>query len=168
MIFSVSVFARSYQSSGYRYVDGDLRLEHHSEEGDDVFYYLKFRPDHLWIISYDLVDGKVSHEKTVYEIDIAPISGVYNFADKKLYEFTAGDNLLYFYSHNFSYDELDLIPIRTESFLDVVLMFFNLVWHIILSFSVFVSENSLLLLFAVCLPLISLGIGLLIRLKSRM
>ena len=65
------------------------------------------------------------------------------------------------------HDYCDLVPIRNGDVLVYIQNFTEMIFGVVTDFSKIISENALMLLFAIGLPVCSLGVGLLIRLKER-
>ncbi|MBP3554575.1 MAG: hypothetical protein J6K63_02935 [Clostridia bacterium] len=61
----------------------------------------------------------------------------------------------------------DLVPIRDANVLAYVHNFSEMIFGVVTDFSKIISENALMLLFVIGLPVCSLGVGFLIRLKER-
>ena len=169
VVFSVTTFAvdgDGYVSAkGLKYTDGDITFEF--EVGSQTNYDALYIYRESYIV-YKVVDGQFEEVTSgTHEY----IDRLYNRATGEYIDFVPVQNgkeaVMILVRGTDLHDYCDLVPIRNGDVLVYIQNFTEMVFGVVTDFSKIITENALMLLFAIGLPVCSLGVGFLIRLKER-
>ncbi len=166
--FSVTTFATTHgdyeYADGLKYTDGDLVFDIPEGNPDDYFALYVYRDSYIY---YHVVNGGFTKvEEGTYE----PIDHLFNRASGKYIDWHVGasgkDTVMFMVRGDVMDGYYDVVPIRIGAGYGASAVMETI------SFSVkqvsdFITQNAILLLFAVILPVVSFGGGFLIRLKHR-
>ena len=169
VVFSVTAFAAAngdgyVSAKGLKYTDGDITFEFDvgSQTNYDALYI--YRESYM---VYKVVDGRFKEQASgTHEY----IDRLYNRATGEYIDFVLTENgkevVMILVRGTDLHDYCDLVPIRNGDVLVYIQNFTEMIFGVVTDFSKIITENALLLLFAIGLPVCSLGVGFLIRLKE--
>lgn len=166
VVFSVTAFASTvFGGSGFRFYDSDLDIDveyTYLDNGDDILNYYFYISSDQCIVGKSLVSGGTL---PVHTFELPKFDYVWDAITGEIFYLNDGDYLQIKTSDaDGRYYDLRLCR---EGYLSGLPDFMTIVVRIITDFSKNITENALMILFAIGLPVCSLGVGLLIRLKER-
>ena len=165
VVLSVSVFADrvSLTGSGVAFTDGESTVEYLYDGDSNDFFMLYLYRDRVDV--YHVVDGNFS---LVYSANIDYVDFYYNRSTGEYIYFDSSNDVeeIVISVRSDSGIFYDIVPIRKGDVLVYIQNFTEMIFGVVTDFSKIISENALMLLFAIGLPVCSLGVGFLIRLKD--
>ena len=166
VVFSFSAMAADvFNGSGFRFYDSDLNIDveyTYLDNGDEILNYYFYISSDQCIVGKSLVSGGTL---PVHTFDLPKFDYVWDAITGEIFYLNDGDYLQIKTSDaDGRYYDLRLCR---EGYLSGLPDFMTIVVRVITDFSKIITENALLLLFAIGLPVCSLGVGFLIRLKER-